>query len=143
MDTAYISTLSALAGTVIGALSTFATSWMTQTTQAKVARLNAERDRRSELYGRFMEETARLYSHAVSEETVDFSQLVNIYALKGRILLQSSDEVAQRADAVITLLVEIYLAPNRNAADVFHDSRQRDPMRPFAEACRAELRSLR
>lgn len=143
MDAAYISTLSALAGTVIGAVSTFATSWMTQASQTRTARLNAERARRDELYGKFMEEISSLFAHAASEDEVDFSKLVGIYALRGRILLQSSEGVARQADEAIKLLVGLYRSPHRDAADILDHVDQLDPMKPFAEACRAELAALR
>ena len=143
MDAAYISTLSALAGTVIGGLSTFATSWMTTTTQARVARMNAERTRRDELYSKFLEELSRLYSHAVTEEKIDYSQLVAIYALRGRILLQSSPQVAARADEAIDAVLQVYLSPNRSDQEVFDEHHRTDPMKPFAAACREELSGMR
>jgi hypothetical protein len=46
MNLAYLSTISALAGTIIGGVTTFATSWLTHTAQLKSARLAAERARR-------------------------------------------------------------------------------------------------
>ena len=143
MDAAYISTVSALAGTVIGGLSTFATSWMTQTFQARNARLSAERMRRDELYSKFLEELARVYAHAVSDEDVDFSQLIAVYSLRGRILLQSSEAVARVADAALDHVQEVYMAPNGTAAEVFRRFQENDPMKPFADACRAELAALR
>ena len=61
MDAAYISALAALAGTAIGGLTSFVTSWMTQHAQAKAQRLAAEREKREILFGRFLEESARLH----------------------------------------------------------------------------------
>ena len=143
MDAAYISTLSALAGTVIGAVSTFTTSWMTTRAQERAARLATERTRRDELYSRFLEELSRLYSHAVTEEKVDYTKVVSIYALRGRILLQSSKRVVDSADEAIQRVMDIYLAPNRTDAEVLAHSRQDDPMKPFADACREELAAFR
>ena len=143
MDAAYISTLSALAGTVVGGLSTFATSWMTQTFQARNARLSAERMRRDELYSKFLEELARVYAHAVSDDAVDFTQLTAVYALRGRILLQSSEAVANLADAALENVQQVYMAPNATPDEVFRRFQENDPMKPFAAACRAELSALR
>lgn len=143
MDAAYISTLSALAGTVIGAISTFATSWVTTRAQERAARLATERTRRDELYSKFLEEFARVYSHAVTEDKVDFSKLVDVYALRGRILLQSSAEVAASADAAITSVMDVYMAPNRSDSEVLSHFSENDPMQAFAKACRAELAALR
>jgi hypothetical protein len=58
MDTAYISALAALAGTAIGGLTSFATSWTTQQAQARAQRLAAEREARAQLFGRFLDEAA-------------------------------------------------------------------------------------
>lgn len=49
MEAAYISAFAALAGTAIGGLTSFATSWMTQ--QARAQRLASERDRCEALSG--------------------------------------------------------------------------------------------
>lgn len=108
-----------------------------------MARLTAERTRRDELYSKFLQELARLYSHAVKEEKIDFSQLVDVYALRGRILLQSTDKVSQCADAAITYVLEIYLAPNKSDEEILYHTDQQDPMKPFAAACREELAGLR
>ncbi|HEY4040635.1 MAG TPA: hypothetical protein VGM32_02195 [Rhodopila sp.] len=145
MDQAYVSTFSALAGTVVGGVTSFATSWVMQVAQSRAARLAAERNRRSELYGRFLEETARLYSHAVAEEKINYAFLVDIFALRGRILLLSSDEVAKGADEVIKKLMAIYDAPNRSDAEVraTMDDLAGDPMVAFAQVCRRELAALR
>ena len=65
MDAAYISAFAALAGSAIGGLTSFATSWTTQHAQARTQRLAAERDARAALFGRFLDEAARLYSDAL------------------------------------------------------------------------------
>ena len=61
MEAAYISAFAALAGTAIGGLTSFATSWTTQQSQARAQRLAAERDNRAALFGRFLDEAAKLY----------------------------------------------------------------------------------
>jgi hypothetical protein len=43
MDQGYISAIAALAGTVIGGLTSFATTWLTQNVQARNARMAADR----------------------------------------------------------------------------------------------------
>jgi hypothetical protein len=51
MDTAYISDFAALAGSVIGAFASFATTWLTQHQQGRATRLAQEMSRRKRLYG--------------------------------------------------------------------------------------------
>jgi hypothetical protein len=65
MDAAYISAFAALAGTANGGLTSFATSWTTQQAQARAQRLAAERDARAALFGRFLDEAAKLYTDAL------------------------------------------------------------------------------
>ena len=144
MDSAYLSAFSALAGTMIGGVTTFLTTWTTQTTQARSVRLAEERKRRDELYSKFLDETARLYSHAMSEDKVNHENLVGIFALRGRILLQSSSATIEATDAVIKRLVSIYMTPNRTDEDLMRDleNSSGDLMAEFARVCRAELRLL-
>ena len=61
MNPAYISALAALAGSVIGGLTTFAAAWVTQRQQANVQWLLQEKTRRQELYQQFIEEASRSY----------------------------------------------------------------------------------
>ena len=146
MDQALLSTISALAGTVVGGVTSFATSYFQQQTQSKAERLAKEVAGRQELYGKFLEETARLYSFAVREDVIDYAHLVDIFALRGRILLISSPEVTQQADSVIKALVDLYMTKNVTDAYV-RDSLDRgpdkDPMVSFARACRGELQRMR
>ena len=145
MDTALLSTISALAGTVVGGLTSFATSFASQYAQSRAERVAKERAKREELYGKFIEETARLYSHAQTEERINYDHMVDIFALRGRILLISSVAVTEAADAVIKEMIDIYLAPKRTDAELRADLDQaaHDPMLGFAHVCRAELRALR
>ena len=112
MDTAYISAFAALAGSAIGGLTSFATSWTTQQAQARAQRLDAERDSRAALFGRFLEEAAKLYADALQNQRDEMSGLISIYALTNRIRLISSERVVESADTVCRIIVDTYLAPN-------------------------------
>jgi len=50
MEAASLSALSALAGSAVGALSSLATTWLTQNAQSRVAHLNQQRAKREALY---------------------------------------------------------------------------------------------
>lgn len=145
MDDAYISALAALGGTVVGGLTSFATTWLTQVSQARSARLAAERARRDDLYGKFLDEMAELYSHALSEDDLDYARLVPIMALKGRIALQSSGPVVACAERSVRHLVDLYMAPRLSTGQVraLMDEGREDPMKAFAGLCREEMRGLR
>jgi len=145
MDESLIPTLVALAGTVVGGLTSFLTAWATQAFQVRAQRLAAERAKREDLYGLFLDAMSRLYSRALSEEAVDYAQLVEIFALKGRIAIRASEPVKASAERGIKFLVDLYMAPNRSVADVraLMDDAAADPMTQFAERCREQLARLR
>jgi hypothetical protein len=65
MDSASISALAALGGAVIGGLTSFATSWLTQQTQARAQQLVHKLTRQEELYKDFIEEASRLYADSL------------------------------------------------------------------------------
>jgi hypothetical protein len=142
MDAAYISALAALAGTAIGGLTSFATSWMTQHAQVKAQRLAAERDKREVLFGRVLEEAAKLYADALQNKRDDPAAMIGIYALANRIRLICSARVVESTDTLTRIIMDTYLAPNITMEEV----RARwiegniDPLRDFSEACREELR---
>ena len=98
MEAAYISALAALAGTAIGGLTSFATSWTTLQAQGRAQRLANERDKREALFGRFLEEAAKLYADALQNKRDEASALIVLYALIGRIRLISSARVVESAD---------------------------------------------
>src|SRR4029450_8932558 len=84
MEPAYISALAALAGALIGGLTSFATSWLTQRAQLRQAHRQAEKAKLEALYSDFIAEAARLYGDALSHQTDSITNLVQIYAMIGR-----------------------------------------------------------
>ena len=144
MDAAYISALAALAGTAIGGLTSFATSWITQQAQTRTQRLAAEREARAALFGRFLDEAAKLYSDALQNRQDDMTALIGIYALINRIRLVSTPQVVEAADTVARIIVGAYLAPNITMEEMRANwiDRHVDPLRDFSEACRQELQTF-
>jgi hypothetical protein len=144
MDAAYISAFAALAGTAIGGLASFATSWTTQHAQSRLQRIAAEREARTELFGRFLDEAAKLYADALQNERDDIGRLTGIYALTNRIRLTSSANVVEGADAVARIIVESYAGPNVTMEEMRANwiDRHVDPLRDFSKACREELRTF-
>ncbi|MET0207628.1 MAG: hypothetical protein ABW220_01230 [Burkholderiaceae bacterium] len=145
MDQAYISTISALSGTVIGGLTSFATSWLVQHAQARAARLAVERTKREDLYGRFLDTLSLLYSDALSSEKMDYAKLVDAFALKGRVMLLSTAPVVDSADVCVKTLVDLYMGPRLTpeAVRAMMEHREGDIFRNFTQVCREELQKLR
>ena len=113
MNPAYISAFAGLAGALIGGLTSFATSWLTQREQLTSAHREAERAKLEALYSDFIAEAARLFGDALTHQTDDASAMVQLYAMVGRMRLVSDRTVIDAAVRVEKTLVETYLAPNR------------------------------
>jgi hypothetical protein len=63
-------------------------------------------DARAALFGRFLDEAAKLYSDALQTSRDDVTGLIQIYALTNRIRLMSSPEVVEAADTVVRVIVD-------------------------------------
>jgi len=97
---------------------------------------------RAALFGRFLDEAAKLYTDALQNRRDDITGLIGIYSLTNRIRLVSSPDVVHAADTVVRIIVDEYLAPNITMKEMRANwiDRHIDPLRDFSEACRQELR---
>src|SRR5215471_17365848 len=111
----------------------------------RAQRLAAERETRAALFGRFLDEAAKLYSDALQNRRDDITGLIGIYALTNRIRLVSSPRVVEAADTVCRIIVDAYLAPNITMEEMRDDwiGKHVDPLRDFSEVCRQELQTFR
>ena len=142
MEAAYISALAALAGSAIGGLTTFATSWTTQQAQSRAQRVANEKEKREALFGKFLDEAAKLYADSMQNKREDApAVMIGIYALTNRIRLSSSARVVEKADAITEIIMDTYLSPNMTVEEVRNKwiEQRIDPLRDFSEACREEL----
>ena len=144
MNAAYVSAIAALAGSVIGGLTTFAAAWVTQRQQANVQWLLQEKTRRQELYQEFIEEASKLYVDALTHDQTAIPPLVSLYASINKMRVISSAGIAERADKVVRIIVDTYVLPNKNFQElrVMMESGALDFLRDFSEACREELDAL-
>jgi hypothetical protein len=141
MNPATISALAALIGSFIGGLTSVATAWVLQRSQAKAGEVAAEKKRRQILYKMFIDEASRLYGDALEHDNPQVAALVRIYALVSRMRVLSSPPVIEAADKMVRKIVDTYLEPNRTFVEV-HDmlrSNSIDPLREFSEVARKEL----
>ena len=142
MEAAYVSALAALAGSAIGGLTTFATSWTTQQAQSRAQRVAKEKEKREALFGKFLDEAAKLYADSMQNKREDApAVMIGIYALTNRIRLSSSARVVEKADAITEIIMDTYLSPNMTVEEVRNKwiEQRIDPLRDFSEACREEL----
>jgi hypothetical protein len=69
MDVAYITALSALAGSIVGGLTSGFTSWLGQRSQTRAEKLTRDRARRQELYKDFIVVASKVYTGGFGSRT--------------------------------------------------------------------------
>jgi hypothetical protein len=145
MNPAYLSALAALAGSLIGGLTTILANWLNQHAQSRAQRVAEDVSTRQELYKSFIEEASRLYADAFERDDPNISDLVNLYALVSRMRVLSSSKTVESADAIVRKVIATYLEPNKSFRDLKElvDKDPMDPLREFSNACREELREGR
>jgi hypothetical protein len=142
MDPAYFSAFAALAGSMIGGLTSLTASWLTQHVQFSAQQRASDLKRRQELYNNFIEEASRWYADAFVHNEAEVANLVNLYALVSRMRVLSSPRIVKNADRVVRVIIQTYLAPNKTFRDVEEilDNDAMNPLREFSNACREEMR---
>jgi hypothetical protein len=144
MESATISALAALAGAGIGGVTSFAATWLTQRTQARVQELTHSLTVREQLYKAFIDEAAKLYADALLHEMSDVSKLVGLYGMISKMRVLSPRKTVESADEVARLIVNTYHAPNKTLPEL-EDMVNRggiDVLQAFSEAARQEFHRL-
>ena len=142
MNPATISAFAALAGAIIGGLTSFATSWFTQQAQIRNAGREARTAKLEALYNEYISLAAGLYADALTNQMEELSKLVPLYALGSRMRLVSARAVTDAAVRIDDAILQTYMAPNRS----LHEARQlvqegeiKTLLIAFSEACRDDL----
>ena len=132
-------------GSFVGAVATVATAWFSQRTIHKRDLFQAEMRKREALYGEFIGECAKLLVDAFIHTLEQPDKLLPIYALLNRIRLCGSPAVLAEAECLLHRITDQYFAANLTVEDLraLAGSGEADPLGPFGEACRAELKSMR
>ena len=132
----------ALGGSLVGACSSVAATFIGQRLQARWARLRAELQERETLYGIFVEEAVRLFVDSIQRSEIDPAKIMGLYSKVARIRLTSSAQVLRAAEEVGKRLLEVYQWPAEDPAKVLaryaNGEKNLDPLREFTEACRQE-----
>lgn len=140
MNAAYIPAISALAGSGIGALASFATTWLTQRHQDLTERLSKEASRRERMFGEYIDEASKAYIDALAHDHLDDpAKLVSLYAIMNKLRLFAMPETIAAAEAVLDRIVEIYDEPTAKPKQSAEERRAEDLLRNFTGVCRAEL----
>jgi len=144
MEPATISALAALAGAAIGGVTSFAATWLTQRTQARVQELTHKLSRLEDLYKAFVQKASNLYGDALVHDTTDVSKFVGLYALISEMRILSSKNTIENADAVARMILNTYHSPNKTLPELedMVNHGEVDALQTFSEAAREELRRL-
>ncbi len=142
MDVAYISALSALAGSVVGGFTSTVTTWLTQRAQARAGQLAQEMTRRQDLYRDFIMAASKTYGDALVSSEPQLPELVALYALISRMRILSAPRIVTCADTIMLTIIDTYYAPNhsvRELRDLIKAGAGIDPLKDFSEAAREEV----
>lgn len=140
---ATILALSALGGSVIGALTSTVGAWVGQRHRERQELVTKTLAQREQLYSEFINESARLLVDAVQHSLENPGTLVPLYALLSRIRLTSSNAVIESGERVIDTIVKIYFEPNLTPAELKSAANKRsDHLQEFSATCRRDLEAL-
>ena len=138
MDPALLTALAAVAGSIVGGLASFATTFFTQRHQTRRDMVSKDAPNREELYSQFIKETTNQYIDSLDKTLANPVSLIGVYSLVGRIRLIASDKVLLAAETIADSIVILIVGPPTTFDDPYKLARegQVDPLREFTEACR-------
>ena len=145
MDSAIVSAMAAVLGSLVGGSATVATAWVTQKTLTRRELNVRDMRQREKLYGDFIGECAKLLIDAFTHTLEDPEKLLPLYALTNRVRLTASQPVVAEAECLLARITEQYFSRNLTVEDMrkLAGSDEADPLKTFGEACRIELKSIR
>jgi hypothetical protein len=137
--------MSGVLGSLVGGSATVATTWVTQRTLGKHELVRAEIKRREALYGEFISECSARLIESFECTLEKPATMLQAYALLNRIRLCASNAVLTEAERTLHFIAEQYFSPNLSVEEVRNliRAKDQDPLKPFGEACRRELKEMR
>jgi hypothetical protein len=143
-QSAAITALAAVMDSLVGGLTSFATTFFTQRNQAHRDLLSRDMAHREELYSQFIKEAANLYADSLDKTLENPAAVIGMYSLIGRMRLNAGDKVLLAAEKVADSIIDSYNRPPRKFEDLYKLMREEpvDPLKEFTEACREELKVM-
>jgi hypothetical protein len=145
LDAAYISAISALAGSVIGGLTTGFTTLLSQRSQARAGMIAHDLTRREDLVRDFIIAASKTYGDAIGNNEPKMPEIVDLYAMVNRMRVLGMRKTTASADVVMRSIIDTYFGPNRTVADLrelVRNGQGIDPLKDFSAAAREELRAF-
>jgi hypothetical protein len=143
-DTALLTALSGLLGTLVGGSASVATTWVAHKTVSKRELIREEMRKREALYGEFIGECAKLLMESFTHSLEKPETMLAVLASINRIRLCASPMVLEQAERLLRRITDQFLSPNLSLDELRELARSSnaDLLREFAETCRAELASI-
>jgi hypothetical protein len=88
MDPAILSAVSGLSGSLIGAVSSLAGSWLTLRGQLRAQQIGREAEKREALYTEFIIEASKRLTDAMSHQVESPEAIMGLYSAVGRMRLK-------------------------------------------------------
>jgi hypothetical protein len=140
VNPAYISAVSVLCGSLIGALASLVTPRLANRHEHEMQRRRQEKLRRERIFLEFIDLASQAFGDALSNTSLDNpSKLVPLYATMGKLRLFASKETLAAAETVMARVVETYYGPKLNLETRPAIDSSFDILREFSDASRAEL----
>jgi hypothetical protein len=142
MDIGYISAVSALAGSVVGGLTSTGTTWLTQRAQIRAGQMVHDLTRREDLYRDFIVAASRAYGDALLSSDPRIAELVELYSMVSRMRVLSTPRTVECANRIMLTIIDTYFSPNksvRELRDLIKVGDNIDPLKDFSEAAREEV----
>jgi hypothetical protein len=144
LDTTLITATAAGMGSLLGAMASIATTWLSHRSQSKRAYSEWRQHEREALYKEFITEASALAIDALMHSMERPDPILKLYGILSRIRLVSEQEVVHQGEACCRRITELYGEPNMSTEElrkaVAQDRvEELDPLKAFSNACRREL----
>ena len=146
MEPAYVSALAALAGSIVGGLTSAATTRLNQRAQVKASQRAAQIEHLEALFDDFIVAASKLYGEALVSSEPKIEEIVKLYAMISRMRVLCSAQTVKTAEKIMSETLDTYFSPNRTVRELHEVIKSGvgiDPLRDFADAAGKELDSLR
>src|SRR5271156_6826583 len=145
MDVAYVSALSALAGSVVGGLTSGFTTWLSQRAQAKAGQFAHDLSRREDLYKDFIVAASKAYGEALMSNEPKIQEIIALYAMISRMRVLCPPRTVACAEKILLATIEAYGAQNKTLPELPELVKCGvgiDPLYDLVEGAREELRTF-
>jgi hypothetical protein len=145
MNTAYLTALSALAGSLVGGVATGITTWMSLRSTAQAGHRAAQLARRQDLFRDFIVAASKAYGNALVSQDPQIQELVALYAMISRMRILCSTEIVTCAEKVMRLTIETSFMPNKTIRELHEMMKSEtliDPLKELSELARDELEAF-